>query len=112
MSEEDFNSLKLDRYCLSAVAKQSPVDRIFRCWEESWEKVKVRRNGDQCHSACLAAKYGNLCWIDADMMQKPYTSLTLIVLRLQRMSMMMIVEQGSGSIVLLVAGKSLITRSC
>ncbi len=65
-SEEDFNSLKLDCYCLSAVAKQPPADRIFCCWEESWEKVKVRHNGDQCHSAHLATKYGNPCWVDAD----------------------------------------------
>jgi len=68
--DEDFETLKLDHFCGEIVesARELPVTpaRIFRAWEEGWEKKKVGPQGDDRLEARLVAKYGGLCWLDID----------------------------------------------
>ena len=68
--DEDFESLKLSYFCeeiIETARKLQPVKtRIFRAWEEGWEKRTVGPGGDDRFEAKLVAKYGGLCWLDAD----------------------------------------------
>lgn len=68
--DEDFQTLKLDFYCGEIVAAaqslpSAPV-RIFRAWEEEWEKVPVGPGGDERLEARLVFKYRGLRWLDRD----------------------------------------------
>ena len=66
--EGDFETLKLDhlgRETTSQVKKNSnKPSRIFRAWEESWEKVKLGSKGDRLLEERLCRKYGGLQWVD------------------------------------------------
>ena len=42
------------------------VTRIFRAWEEGWEKVQFNSAGDEKFAATFSAKYENLMWYDPD----------------------------------------------
>ena len=42
------------------------VTRIFRAWEEGWEKVQFNSAGDEKFAARFSAKYENLMWYDPD----------------------------------------------
>ena len=68
--EEDFASLKLDLYCEEIVesAKKLPPAkaRLFRCWEEEWEKVHVGPKGNVVLESRLVEKYGGLRWLHPD----------------------------------------------
>ena len=68
--DDDFESMKLDLLCNdtveSAAALPKKTARIFRAWEEEWEKVKIGPGGDDVHEARLVSKYGGLRWLDAD----------------------------------------------
>ena len=68
--DEDFESLKLSYFCeeiIETARKLQPAKtRIFRAWEEGWEKRTVGPGGDDRFEAKLVAKYGGLCWLDAD----------------------------------------------
>ena len=69
-TDEDFESLKLDIHCreITEAANAVPAKktRIFRCWEEEWEKVKIGPNGDDVLEARLVRKYGGIKWLDID----------------------------------------------
>ena len=69
-SDEDFESLKLDRFCeeiIESARKLRPKEAsIFRAWEEGWETRRVGPGGDDRFEAKLVAKYGGLCWLDVD----------------------------------------------
>jgi hypothetical protein len=49
-TDDDFLSLKLDTHCKEVIEKANSISkqqaRIFRAWEEEWEKVAVGANGD------------------------------------------------------------------
>ena len=50
------------------------VTRIFRAWEEGWEKVQFNSAGDERFAARFSAKYEDLMWYDPDsrkLMQSP-----------------------------------------
>ena len=68
--EEDFETLKLDHFCeeiIESARKLPPKEaRIFRAWEEGWEKRRVGPEGDDRFEAALVAKYGGLCWLDIE----------------------------------------------
>ena len=68
--DADFETLKLDPYCQdiieSAVVLPKKDVRIFRAWEEEWEKVKVGPKGNIVLEAKLVTKYDGLCWMDRD----------------------------------------------
>ena len=68
--DDDFETLKLDFYCeeivQAAVTLPQAPARIFRAWEEGWEKVTVGPGGDDRLEARLVAKYGGLRWLDRD----------------------------------------------
>ena len=55
----------MDHFCEEIVesARKLPTKaaRIFRAWEEGWEKRKVGPKGDDRFEAALVAKYGGLC---------------------------------------------------
>ncbi|KAL3798023.1 hypothetical protein ACHAW5_002626 [Stephanodiscus triporus] len=40
--------------------------RIFKAWQETWEKKKVGPGGDAVFRARLLRKYGGLKWFDQD----------------------------------------------
>lgn len=69
-TDDDFESLKLDIHCreITEAANAVPAKktRIFRCWEEEWEKVKIGPNGDDVLEARLVRKYGGIKWLDID----------------------------------------------
>lgn len=68
--DDDFDSLKLDIHCQeiteAANAVTTKKTRIFRCWEEEWEKAKVGPNGDALLEARLVRKYAGIKWLDPD----------------------------------------------
>lgn len=69
-TDEDFESLKLDVHCKEIIEKTNefakPSVRIFRCWEEEWEKAKLGPNGDVVLEARLVHKYAGIKWLDPD----------------------------------------------
>ena len=60
-SDEDFLSLKLDSHCKEVIEKANTLSnepiRIFRAWEEEWEKVSVGANGNDVLEARMVRKY-------------------------------------------------------
>ena len=69
-SEKDFASLKLNSLCLElgveTQMESEKVNRIFRAWEETWEKKKIGSTGDKVQEARLLRKYGGLKWKNPD----------------------------------------------
>ena len=69
-TDKDFESLKLDLHCNKIIVKANalakPSIRIFRCWEEEWEKAKIGPNGDVVLEARLVSKYAGIKWLDPD----------------------------------------------
>ena len=63
-TDDDFLSLKLDTHCKEVIEKANSLSkqpsRIFRAWEEEWEKVAVGANGDDVLEARMARKYGGI----------------------------------------------------
>lgn len=69
-TDEDFESLKLDVLCKDVVETALSLPnkplRIFRAWEEEWEKVPISANGNDVLEARLVRKYGGIKWLDPD----------------------------------------------
>ncbi len=69
-TDADFETLKLDFYCTDIVESVNALPkaqaRIFRAWEETWEKKKVGPSGDTILEARLVRKYAGLRWLDPD----------------------------------------------
>jgi hypothetical protein len=69
-TDDDFLSLKLDTHCKEVIEKANSLSkqpsRIFRAWEEEWEKVAVGANGDDVLEARMVRKYGGIKWLDPD----------------------------------------------
>jgi len=62
--------LKLDSLCIE-LGVQTQVagkksNRIFRAWEEKWEKKKVKPTGDKVLEERFLRKYGGLQWFNPD----------------------------------------------
>ena len=69
--DEDFESCKMDNYCseISNSLKESVAKanaRIFRAWEENWEKEALGPNRNNLFQAKLVKKYSGLKWLDPD----------------------------------------------
>ena len=68
--DEDFDTLKLNFHCgeivQAAQALPSAPVRIFKAWEEEWEKVQVGPGGDDRLQARLVNKYAGLRWLDRE----------------------------------------------
>eukprot|EP00804_Cyclotella_cryptica_P024597 CCRYP_001605-RA/>CCRYP_001605-RA protein AED:0.15 eAED:0.13 QI:0/0/0/1/1/1/2/0/458 len=69
-NDDDFFSLKLDVHCKEIVETASALPlkalRIFRAWEEGWEKVPIGPNGNDLLEARLVRKCGGIKWLDPD----------------------------------------------
>ena len=69
-TDDDFPSLKLDTHWKEVIEKANSLSkqpaRIFRAWEEEWEKVAVGANGDDVLEAMMVMKYGGIKWLDPD----------------------------------------------
>ena len=69
-TDEDFDSLKLDVHCkeitVAATSLAPKKTRIFRCWEEEWEKEKIGPQGNVVLEARLIRKYAGIKWLDID----------------------------------------------
>ena len=69
-TDQDFDSLKLDIHCQEIAeavnALSTKKARIFRCWEEEWEKEKIGPLGDVVLEARLIRKYAGIKWLDID----------------------------------------------
>ena len=67
-TDEDFTYLKLDHYCSGSVVERIRERnvRIFRCYEENWEKQQFDKKGDARYAAKVAAKYGGIKFLDED----------------------------------------------
>ena len=68
---KDFEVCKMDPYCseINEALKDKREEeniRVFRAWEESWEKKKVGPGGDYLLEAKLVKKYAGLKWLDPD----------------------------------------------
>lgn len=71
--DDDFKFCKMDPFCAEIVESLENDDwnsnsqlRIFRAWEETWEKEKLGPNGNPILEARLVRKYGGLTWLDPD----------------------------------------------
>ena len=66
--EEDFDTMKMDAFYSEIVASLKPVEnaepRIFRAWEETWEKATVPPDGNTILEERFLRKYGGLKWVD------------------------------------------------
>lgn len=60
--------MKMDAFCSEIVASLKPVEnaepRIFRAWEETWEKATVPSDGNTILEERFLRKYGGLKWVD------------------------------------------------
>ena len=69
-NEKDFESLKLNSLCLElgveAQVTKNSEHRIFRAWEETWEKRMIGPRGDKVQEARLLRKYGGIKWLNPD----------------------------------------------
>ena len=70
-TEEDFRHCKMDDYCkeIAHEIERKGNDgnvRIFRAWQETWEKEKLGPKGDHVLEARMLRKYGGLSWRDCD----------------------------------------------
>ena len=75
--DADFDACKMDMFCQEIVdelGEHAPPsrypdyssDRVFRAWQENWEKKKIGPGGDPVHKARLVRKYAGLYWLDID----------------------------------------------
>jgi hypothetical protein len=73
-TDDDFLSLKLDTHWKEVIEKANSLSkqpaRIFRAWEEEWEKVAVGANGDDVLEAMMVMKYGGIKWSGNDVLSK------------------------------------------
>ena len=71
--DDDFENY--NNFCSKQLLeKPLSVTRIFRAWEEGWEKVQFNSAGDERFAARFSAKYEDLMWYDPDsrkLMQSP-----------------------------------------
>ena len=51
------------------------VTRIFRAWEERWEKVQFDSLGDEKFAAQMSAKYEGLKWFEVDSKREMHTAM-------------------------------------
>ena len=69
-TDEDFEGLKLDILCKELIESANGLSKkavkIFRCWEEGWEKEKVGPKDDNILEARMVRKYGGIKWLDPD----------------------------------------------
>ncbi len=69
-NDDDFFSLKLDVHCKEIVETANALPqkaiRIFRAWEERWERVPIGPNENDLLEARLVRKYGGIKWLDPD----------------------------------------------
>jgi len=56
--DDDFENY--NNFCSKNIPKSTRVTRIFRAWEERWEKVQFDSSGDEKFAARLSAKYEGL----------------------------------------------------
>ena len=75
--DADFDECKMDMFCQEIVDElgehappsryaDNSSDRVFRAWQENWEKKKIGPGGDPVHKARLVRKYAGLYWLDID----------------------------------------------
>ena len=71
--DADFKCCKMDAFCGEIEAGLEMDNdtrdgdiRIFKAWQETWEKKKVGPGGDAVFRARLLRKYGGLKWFDQD----------------------------------------------
>ena len=66
-SDDDINfDLQLENFGVdTTVLRSVPMNRIFKCWFEEWEKVTVKKN-DPVHESRLLQKYKDLILYDPD----------------------------------------------
>ena len=63
--DDDFENY--NKFCSkSLLEKPLTATRIFRAWEEGWEKVQLNSSGDDKFAAQFLAKYEGLRWVDFD----------------------------------------------
>ena len=53
------------------VEEEDTEPRIFRAWEEKWERRKMNKNASQYLHAKMLRKYGGLKWIDIEGEENP-----------------------------------------
>ncbi len=66
-TDEDFANLSIDPLCSGDIlSRQKGPLRIFRAYEEPWEKKQFPKKGDDVHAVRVTAKYGGLKYLDCD----------------------------------------------
>ena len=64
---EDGDFENYNNFCSQQLwANPMTVTRIFRAWEEGWEKVQFNSAGDEKFTARFSTKYEDLTWYDPD----------------------------------------------
>ncbi len=73
--DEDFNTCGLDLYGnqedVVEVEEEDTEPRIFRAWEEKWERRKMNRNVGQYLHTKIMWKYGGLQWMNIEGKDNP-----------------------------------------
>jgi hypothetical protein len=65
--DADFQECKFGEYCEGdIVPRPSTPNRIFRAWNESWERMQFKSNGCDLFAAKFSEKYGGLRFKDVD----------------------------------------------
>lgn len=65
--DDDFETCKFGKYCEGVIAARDkkPV-RVFRAWQEKFERTQFTRKGCRLFEAQMAKKYGGLMFRDVD----------------------------------------------
>ena len=63
---EDEDFFDYNNFCERKLIGVERVTRVFRAWEETWEKEQFSAAGDEVFAAKLSAKYEGLKWQDPD----------------------------------------------
>ena len=71
--DDDFENY--NNFCSKNITSSTRVTRIFRAWEERWEKLQFDSFGDEKFAARMSAKYEGLKWIDVDSKREMHTAM-------------------------------------